>query len=167
MQNFYQVKTKFSLPQAGADFEYKWFVYQRNNNNYVPEQPSLNNKKAVKGKLATQIINELFTFEEASQLKSVLEDVYTEIGETIDFVVTIEEVDINNLNDHSPLKETYQDGGEFVDPYVFAEFHCNNLDFFVAAKVDNQLRYVAEDFLRHLQEGRLEALRQMHAENNG
>lgn len=167
MQNLYQVKTRYSLPQAKADFEYKWFVYQRNNNNFIFEQNS-QNSKVLTNKLAMQIITELFTFEEAYQLKAILETVYAELGECFEFRVTIEQADIAaNLNKICTLKETFQDGGEFVDPYVFAELDCNNLDFLVAAAVDNLLQYMAEDFLQNLSACRLETLRRMHAENDG
>lgn len=168
MQKLYRVKSKYHLPEARVDFEYNWFVYQRNSNNYQREQSFSGKTQAVTANLAPHVVAELFTFNEACQLQAMLELVFAPRAATMEFTTWLEELNETcNLEEICSLKETYQIGGKFVDPYDFASRESNTLGFLVAARVTNEMRYVAEDFLQNLSPKRLATLRQMHAENDG
>lgn len=197
MQKLYRVKSTYYLPQVHTNFEYHWFVYKRvapilsynqvvfqlqktaNLNDETPDGANLyfeigrknqSQPELISSPLGQQLVDELFTFEEACQLQLLLEGIFKVVATEVEVTTTIEEVTLpftNTGDDIRPLRQSFKLGGHYVDPFDFAAIEGNCLKFLVGAAVTGEVRYVAEDFLRNLSPARLAALRQMHAENNG
>jgi hypothetical protein len=169
MHHLYEVKSKYYLPQLKADFEYHWFVYRRATSHNLDQANQSGKTRLVSNYLNQQVVDEFFTLEEAFQLETLLQKLYSNLGSNFETSIWLEEAapGAGSGQELCPLSDIYQATGHFVDPYDFASFEGYDLKVLVAARVTSQPRYLADDFLSKLSAVRLAALRQMHAHCNG
>ncbi len=185
MQTLYKVVSTHAIPELRVDARYSWFIYKRNN-------PVLPYEVAIQGyheveyqhlcamrelngtqnmatalttyKAAREMIDELFTLAEASQLQSLLAIVHPQI------ITMLEEAALPVAMPRFQTASSVNNisaSGSFVQPEDFADLTGHLLDFQVGATIIYLTHYTAEDFLSRLSPARLAALRKLHAEGEG